>query len=67
MNAGMETATMAPRPPGTRRPQPDLLPDSLPGKPEPDVLPDSLGRPLPESDIPDSLPRPDRDVDDGPR
>jgi hypothetical protein len=58
---------MAPRPPRIRRPQPDVLPDSLPGSPEPDVLPDSLGSPPSESSMPDTLPRRDDDVDDGPR
>jgi len=55
---------MAPRKPPIRGPQPDVLPDSLPGQPEPDVLPDSLGRPPPESDMPDSLPGNGEDLDD---
>jgi hypothetical protein len=55
---------MAPQPPRKRRPQPDLLPDSLPGKGEPDVLPDSLGREPPESSAPDALPRRQVDVDE---
>jgi len=57
---------MGPSPTPTRPPQPDVLPDSLPGSPEPDVLPDSLGRAPPESTMPDALPPRDEDVDDGP-
>jgi hypothetical protein len=60
-------APMAPRPPRTHRPQPDVLPDSLPRSPEPDVLPDSLGRASSEPITPDSLPPRDDNVDDEPR
>jgi hypothetical protein len=56
---------MAPRPPRTRKPQPDLLPDSLPRNPEPDVLPDSLGEAPTDTSIPDSLPPRNDDAEDG--
>jgi hypothetical protein len=55
---------MAPRSPRTRKPQPDLLPDSLPRTPEPDVLPDSLGDAPSDTSVPDSLP-PNDDAEDG--